>query len=545
MANELSPHDDSEFLKMCREHEIEGTAMVALCGEFWARALATRPGAAAEPMTVPLTALHLIEDAEQAHDQCRAVVHMALSLAEVYVARAAILASSPLAPIEIIGESSAVTMEYLGDLLSNMDAVEEGDAWLDPIFDAAQARWPQASPLVAPQTAVAPSDAQILAALPPPSGIAPSNLAAVRLGMVGAMRNVWTEPAMLVFARSILKLAPSSPPAAAGAIDAREQEVPKFPQGWVPLIVEYEPGYPEEVAYGPQIMMDRLKKWLDRYFALLIASREEPAAAGAAQAVGEDALSEAIILAGRHGVPVRGFGDESEMRFFAEKLAALIAAVRAPQWRCFHCDECFTTADSAMEHFGRTERQSPACQIDITEYRAMEQRMLAYTQEDADIHREMHARLSDHQLALVREEERGYSRGLADAKKNPEDLGLVAAAASTPEDLTQDDRNAIDRGIEAIEHMLRIGDWGDCCPEYVASLRKIADTLAAPQPIVSTKGAEMGEAAVDTAHKAFKDYMAWADSDDRHRMEKPSSHYEREAIRAALKGVQPVVRGEG
>lgn len=98
----------------------------------------------------------------------------------------------------------------------------------------------------------------------------------------------------------------------------------------------------------------------------------------------------------------------------------------SPAWRCFHCDECFTTPDAAMEHFGRTERQSPACQIDIAEYRAMEQRMLAYTQEDADIHREMNARLSDHQLALVREEERGYSRGLADAKKHPKELGLMA-----------------------------------------------------------------------------------------------------------------------
>lgn len=101
-------------------------------------------------------------------------------------------------------------------------------------------------------------------------------------------------------------------------------------------------------------------------------------------------------------------------------------------WRCFHCDEVFTTTESAIEHFGRTERQNPACQIDIAEYRAMEQRMLAYTQEDADIHREMHARLSDHQLALVREEERGYARGLEDAKKHPEELGLMLIPAAPP-----------------------------------------------------------------------------------------------------------------
>jgi hypothetical protein len=112
-----------------------------------ARASLTTPSKEpAGAVAVPLVAIHLIEDAAQAHDQCRAVVHMALSLAEVYAARAVILSSSANAPIEIIGESSAATMEYLGDLLSSMDAVEEGDAWLDPIFEAAHARWPLAAP---------------------------------------------------------------------------------------------------------------------------------------------------------------------------------------------------------------------------------------------------------------------------------------------------------------------------------------------------------------------------------------------------------------
>lgn len=45
-----------------------------------------------------------------------------------------------------------------------------------------------------------------------------------------------------------------------------------IPEGWVPLRIEFEPGYPEDVAFGPQIMMDRLKKWLDKYFAAI---REE------------------------------------------------------------------------------------------------------------------------------------------------------------------------------------------------------------------------------------------------------------------------------
>lgn len=49
-----------------------------------------------------------------------------------------------------------------------------------------------------------------------------------------------------------------------------------LPDGWVPLTIEYEPGYPEDVAYGPRRMMDRLKKWLDRHFATLAALKPEP-----------------------------------------------------------------------------------------------------------------------------------------------------------------------------------------------------------------------------------------------------------------------------
>jgi len=42
-----------------------------------------------------------------------------------------------------------------------------------------------------------------------------------------------------------------------------------LPTGWVPCILTHDGQHPEEVAYGPQIMMDRLKKWLGRYFELL------------------------------------------------------------------------------------------------------------------------------------------------------------------------------------------------------------------------------------------------------------------------------------
>ena len=52
---------------------------------------------------------------------------------------------------------------------------------------------------------------------------------------------------------------------AAPVSEAKAQGV-VMPEGWIPLTIEHEPGYPEDVAFGPKRMMDRLKKWLDRYF---------------------------------------------------------------------------------------------------------------------------------------------------------------------------------------------------------------------------------------------------------------------------------------
>lgn len=93
------------------------------------------------------------------------------------------------------------------------------------------------------------------------------------------------------------------------------------------------------------------------------------------------------------------------------------AGIRAVKWRCFHCDEIFTTSEAATEHFGRSEYQKPGCQIDIAEYRAMEQRMKRYNEEDSDMHRQIYGMQSDHSQALLREEEKGYARGLVDAYK--------------------------------------------------------------------------------------------------------------------------------
>ncbi|WP_429949572.1 hypothetical protein ACQYWY_21675 [Comamonas sediminis] len=51
-----------------------------------------------------------------------------------------------------------------------------------------------------------------------------------------------------------------------------------LPDDWVPCTITYEGQYPEDVAYGPTIMMARLKKWLERYFALKAEVQDEPVA---------------------------------------------------------------------------------------------------------------------------------------------------------------------------------------------------------------------------------------------------------------------------
>lgn len=98
-------------------------------------------------------------------------------------------------------------------------------------------------------------------------------------------------------------------------------------------------------------------------------------------------------------------------------------------WRCFHCDETFTDAAAAALHFGTTQMQQPACQLNIKWLRYVERQLERYRDEDTDLHRQMHAMASRHQTELRQEEEKGYARGLRDGMAlTPEEK----AALTTP-----------------------------------------------------------------------------------------------------------------
>jgi len=100
----------------------------------------------------------------------------------------------------------------------------------------------------------------------------------------------------------------------------------------------------------------------------------------------------------------------------AEQAPVADAARGEPVWRCFHCDEMFTDVNAAREHFGSSLAQEPACQIDVAEYRAMEERVRRCNEEDSDLHREIHRLHAQHHVEQQMEEEKGYARGLQDQK---------------------------------------------------------------------------------------------------------------------------------
>lgn len=118
----------------------------------------------------------------------------------------------------------------------------------------------------------------------------------------------------------------------------------------------------------------------------------------------------------------------------ANQASPSAAANETPRgWRCFHCGEVFTEAEDARIHFGATLASDPACQINAEQVREMEDTLARFREEDTDLHREIYRLKSDHQIALRREEEAGYAKGLKDGMaelaaervKHKADLELV------------------------------------------------------------------------------------------------------------------------
>ena len=140
-------------------------------------------------------------------------------------------------------------------------------------------------------------------------------------------------------------------------------------------------------------------------------------------------------------------------------------------WRCFHCDEVFLREVDARNHFGISESAEPACRIKaagefalLQALRNAESLLARYRAEDSDVLRAMHGMLADQQRALAREEEKGYARGLRDAK---------AQIATTPE-LTEVDAGETIRTLRYQLEQFAIG--ADLTDRQRKRLREIART---------------------------------------------------------------------
>lgn len=97
---------------------------------------------------------------------------------------------------------------------------------------------------------------------------------------------------------------------------------------------------------------------------------------------------------------------------------ANIAAKREGKiWRCFHCDEVFTDPKEAVTHFGSVQGAVAVCAIKADEIRHMEWCLSKYREEDTELHRQIRRMESEHQIALRRVEESGYSKGLNDGRQ--------------------------------------------------------------------------------------------------------------------------------
>ena len=92
-------------------------------------------------------------------------------------------------------------------------------------------------------------------------------------------------------------------------------------------------------------------------------------------------------------------------------------------WRCFHCDAVFTNRKHAAEHFGDDEGSTPACKLShseghlVTYIRKLERDLAQYRREDSHAMRAMVAREAEHAEAVQRAEDRGYDRGVQEAKR--------------------------------------------------------------------------------------------------------------------------------
>lgn len=85
---------------------------------------------------------------QQIVEQCRAVSALAAHLSKVHAELAELYGVAlPAGVVEIVGQRTAWMMEELGNMLNEMDAVQDSDvAAINEVFDRAHAMFPNVQP---------------------------------------------------------------------------------------------------------------------------------------------------------------------------------------------------------------------------------------------------------------------------------------------------------------------------------------------------------------------------------------------------------------
>lgn len=179
-------------------------------------------------------------------------------------------------------------------------------------------------------------------------------------------------------------------------------------------------------------------------------------------------------------------------------------ADRRVHWRCFHCGETFTKAQArwAREHFGANEDALPVCQMRIpgehhllTLLRKQEAELAAHRAEDTDLWRSLYSQSADHATALIREEERGYEKGVRDARAEGADV--LAALEQTWRVLRSAGTLNLTRGVQIgqTSWYVKISDAEEASDAAIAAVRCNATEDGSQPPPASDGEARDGEAA--------------------------------------------------
>lgn len=223
-----------------------------------------------------------------------------------------------------------------------------------------------------------------------------------------------------------------------------------------------------------------------------------------------------------------------------------------PNWRCFHCDEVFTSEHDARLHFGRDEGSLPACQIKGSEHGLVEALRRAENDvadawhaihsESTDAAKAYHAQNGRHQEQLKAVEQVGYDRGLADAKAYPETLGLtVMVPAET--DGEADELLARIQYLVALDEPENGGPYGGlAAAECMKAMREAAVLIEALRSSVAAARQEGIEAGREEAASIADQASTMFDKERHPRLDVLLPHNIRDHKRHAAHAIASAIR---